>query len=178
MPNLGAGMAILSGEKILLTMREDFHAWCLPGGEVEEGESLAQMALREAKEEIGLEVCIERLVGIYSLTSPERSSHEIIFAGHPVGGELHPDPHEVADAGWFELHDLPDPIVPWKRQQIRDALAGVGASTAWRQEYIWPFPPELTRADLYRLRDESGLTRLEFFGKYFAQGDFPEVREA
>jgi ADP-ribose pyrophosphatase YjhB (NUDIX family) len=34
MANFGAGMAILSGGKILLTMREDFHAWCLPGGEV------------------------------------------------------------------------------------------------------------------------------------------------
>ena len=176
MANFGAGMAILSGGKILLTRREDFHAWCLPGGLVEEGESLAQTALREAKEETGLEVCIERLVGIYS--SPERSQHEIIFAGHPVGGEVNPDPHEVAGAGWFGLDDLPDPIVPWQRQQILDALAGIGGSAAWRQEYTWPFPPELTRADLYRLRDESGLTRLEFFRKYFQPGDFPEVREA
>jgi ADP-ribose pyrophosphatase YjhB (NUDIX family) len=41
MPNFGVGIAILSGDKVLLTKREDFEVWCLPGGSVEVGESLA-----------------------------------------------------------------------------------------------------------------------------------------
>ncbi len=42
MPDFGVGIAIIQESKILLTLREDFEVWCLPGGAVETGESLAQ----------------------------------------------------------------------------------------------------------------------------------------
>ena len=44
MPNFGVGVAIFAGEKVLLTQREDFEIWCLPGGALEDGESFAQTA--------------------------------------------------------------------------------------------------------------------------------------
>lgn len=178
MPNFGVGIAILSGDKVLLTKREDFEVWCLPGGSVEDGESLAQTARREAREETGLEVRIERLVGIYSNPNWRNGgSHEIVFAASPVGGALSPDPREVIETGWFGLNDLPEPILPWMVQQIRDALGGVGGSAVWRQELNSSFPSELSRRDLYRLRDESGLSRQAFFLKYAQQGPFPEISE-
>jgi ADP-ribose pyrophosphatase YjhB (NUDIX family) len=178
MPNFGVGVAILSGGKILLTQREDFEVWCLPGGAVEGGESLVETARREAFEEVGLEVAIDRLVGIYSQPrGPNNGSHEIIFAGRVVGGELRPDPREVIAAGWFGLDDLPDPIIFWSIQPIRDALRGVGGSAAWRLDMAWPFPPEMTRKDIYRMRDESGLTRLDFYQKTFGQEAFSHVIE-
>ena len=65
MPTLGVNIAIIPDDKILLTERTDFEVWCLPGGEVEPGESLAQAALRETREETGLEVELTRLVGVY-----------------------------------------------------------------------------------------------------------------
>lgn len=40
MPVLAVFVAIIEDEKILLTKREDFEVWCLPGGDVEEGESV------------------------------------------------------------------------------------------------------------------------------------------
>ena len=178
MPNFGVGIAILSGDKVLLTKREDFEVWCLPGGSVEDGETLAQTARREAREETGLEVRINRLVGIYSNPNWRNGgSHEIVFAASPVGGALSPDPREVIETGWFGLSDLPEPILPWMVQQIRDALTGVGGSAVWRQELNWSFPSELSRRDLYRLRDESGLSRQAFFLKYAKQEPFPEISE-
>lgn len=178
MPNFGIGIAIFSNHKILLTQREDFESWCLPGGMVEAGESLAQTALREVREETGLEVCIERLVGIYSIPSgPNGGAHEVIFAGSPIGGTLHPDPNEVIAAEWFALNEVPDLLNPWTLRQVRDGFSGVGGSAAWRQEYSWPFPPETRRRDLYRIRDESGLTRADFFRKHFLRGAFTEVLE-
>ena len=178
MPNFGVGIAILSGDKVLLTKREDFEVWCLPGGSVEDGETLAQTALREAREETGLEVRIERLVGIYSNPNWRNGgSHEIVFAASPVGGALSPDPREVIETGWFGLSDLPKPILPWMVQQIRDALSGMGGSAVWRQELTWSFPSDLRRNDLYRLRDESGLSRQEFFLQYANQEPFPEISE-
>ena len=47
----------------MLTQREDFEVWRLSGGVAEPGEILAQAAVREAKEETGLDVRLTRLVG-------------------------------------------------------------------------------------------------------------------
>ena len=178
MLNLGIGVAILSDGKVLLTKREDFEVWCLPGGAPEDGETFAQTARREAKEETGLEVGLERLVGLYSRPEGSNgSSHDIIFTGRSIGGELRPDPQEVIAVGWFGLSDLPDPILPWQRQEIRDALTEVGGSAVWRQDLDWPFPRELSRKDIYRLRDESGMPRQAFFRKHFYRAAFLEVLE-
>ncbi|CAN5696976.1 hypothetical protein BH10CHL1_BH10CHL1_44310 [soil metagenome] len=61
MANLGVNIAILTDNKILLTKREDFEIWCLPGGEVDPNESVAQAAMREAWEETGLTVSIKSI---------------------------------------------------------------------------------------------------------------------
>jgi ADP-ribose pyrophosphatase YjhB (NUDIX family) len=178
MANFGVGIAILQENKVLLTRREDFGSWCIPGGKVEDGESLGQSAVREIKEETGLEVQIEHLVGIYSIPKgPNGGSHDIYFAGVPIGGSLHPDPDEVIETAWFGLDDLPGLLSPWHLQPIRDALTGVGGSAVWRQEYPWPFPTDMKRREIYRLRDESGLQRQDFFRQYFPQGVFPEFLE-
>lgn len=53
-------------EKVLLTRRTDNGLWCLPGGLLEPGESVAEACAREVREETGLEVAVRRLVGVYS----------------------------------------------------------------------------------------------------------------
>ena len=57
-------VAIIEDGKILLTKREDVEVWCLPGGGVEDGESVAEAGIREAKEETGLDVELTSLVGV------------------------------------------------------------------------------------------------------------------
>src|SRR6516225_2694222 len=52
--------------RILLQRRTDSGNWALPGGAMDIGETLAESAIREVKEETGFEVRIERIVGIYS----------------------------------------------------------------------------------------------------------------
>lgn len=61
-----------SGEKILLTRRTDNGQWCLPGGALDAGESAEECCIREVFEEIGVQVEVVRLIGVY--TSP----HQII----------------------------------------------------------------------------------------------------
>ncbi|MBE0699228.1 MAG: NUDIX domain-containing protein, partial [Anaerolineaceae bacterium] len=51
--------------RVLLCHRRDMDAWNLPGGGLENGELPTECVIREVTEETGLEVAIERLVGVY-----------------------------------------------------------------------------------------------------------------
>jgi ADP-ribose pyrophosphatase YjhB (NUDIX family) len=161
--SLAVNIAIFDQGRLLLTQREDFEMWCLPGGGVDVGESLAQAAIREAREETGLEVALTRLVGVYS--RPGRSSfdgHITLFAARAVGGELRTQPGETIEVRFFDPQALPDDLVPLAERRIRDALDGTGGSTAWALHQNWPFRAEIDREALYRLQAESGLSRKEF----------------
>ena len=59
MPSIGVVIAIIQQGRVLLTQRDDFACWCLPGGAIEDAESLEQAATREVSEETGLQVEIE-----------------------------------------------------------------------------------------------------------------------
>ena len=88
MPGLAVNVAVIQDNKILLTQREDFETWILPSGGVEDGESIAQAAIRETKEETGLDVELTGLVGIYSRLGNMVPVHAVLFTATPVGGEI------------------------------------------------------------------------------------------
>jgi ADP-ribose pyrophosphatase YjhB (NUDIX family) len=168
MTDLGVNVAIIHSDRILLTQREDFEIWCLPGGMVDAGESVASAAIREALEETGLVVRLTRLVSIYSLPGwwSGTGSHQVLFAAEAITGTPQPQSGEVLEVDYFGLHDLPEPLTWWHHQRIRDALAGT-CGAVWTQEVAWSFEPGLSRARIYQLRDQSGLSRSEFYLRSF-----------
>ncbi len=85
-----------SRERILLTRRLDNGTWCLPGGRIDPGESVAEGCAREVFEETGLVVKVSRLTGVYSdpnqvVIYPDENINQIIslnFEVILVGGEM------------------------------------------------------------------------------------------
>jgi ADP-ribose pyrophosphatase YjhB (NUDIX family) len=166
MPGIGVNTAILQDNRILLTLRPDWEVWCLPGGSVEAEESLAQAARRETREEVGLEVRLTRLVGLYSRNGwIHHGLHVAVFAAEITGGELVIQPEEVLEARWFTAEEVPEAMLYGHRQRALDALAGVSGAV-WYHDSEWPFAPGLTRRELYNLCERSGLSSAEFYRQF------------
>ena len=165
---LGVNLAVIQDGRILLIQREDFEVWCLPGGHTDPGESVAETAVREAREEIGLDVELTRFVGVYSRIGGEYTIHLNLFAAEPVGGEIKLQTDEVTAIDYFAPDALPDEMFWWHRQKIADAMNGVSGAV-WRFEVV---PAEIvnSRPELYALQSKSGLAPSEFY-KYFFESN-------
>src|SRR5690348_2221696 len=99
MVGLGAFALLYDGEgRILLCHRRDADVWNLPGGQVERGEAPWQAAIRETREETGLEVSARRLA--FMDYRPARDELVFTFACAVTGGELTLN-DEVDQLAWF-----------------------------------------------------------------------------
>lgn len=166
---LGVNVVVLDEQRrVLLIQREDFEVWCTPGGLMEKGETPAAAAVREAKEETGLDVRLTRFVGVYSRELWRGDDYHIfVFAGAVIGGTLTPQPGEALQAAFFPLDALPELLIG-QEHRIHAAAAGIGGSLAC-EEILSPsiLPDHLTRRDVYKMRDESGLSRIEFYHQHY-----------
>jgi len=177
MPVVAVIVAVIENEKILLTKREDFEVWCLPGGGVEEGESLAEAGIREAKEETGLDVELTSLVGVYSrLGGGMNDVHAVLFRARPIGGRLQTQPGETIDVAYFPAQALPQEVLFGHKQRIADALNNL-SGIAMKQELNLPSENTLTRTELYALRDHSGLPRQQFYLQRIGRAAINEIVE-
>ena len=107
-PKLAAAVIIARAGKLLLGRRGPNAAraggWSFPAGFVERGERVEAAAVREIREEVGLDVAIDRLLGLYSETGEPVAL--AVFTGSAAVGE--PVASDDLDAvGWFGLDELP-----------------------------------------------------------------------
>lgn len=158
MSTLGVSTAIFQDNQILLIKRSDFPAWGLPGGAVDDGESIAQAAIRETHEETGLDVELLQLVGIYSRPDWRYGGdHSILFTAQPIGGSLQTTTDETVDARYFSVEDLPNDLLWYHYQRIVDAHSNV-VGAAWIQDAVWPLGEVTNPSEIRQLVERGEVT--------------------
>ena len=125
MPALGVFAAITDQDNRILCVRMNYatHAWTTPGGRVEFGESPLDALRREVLEESGLDAVADELIGVYS--KPYKDDLVLFFRARVVGHNPWQPNDEIAQIGYFDRNDLPEPMGLGARIRIIDALDGV-----------------------------------------------------
>ena len=112
---LSVNVAVIDDQgRVLVIRRSDNDNWALPGGAMDTGESIAQAAVRETKEETGIDSEITGLVGIY--TNPRhvilytsngevRQECSVVFTARAVAGEPTPS-SESSEVRWVAADEL------------------------------------------------------------------------
>jgi 8-oxo-dGTP diphosphatase len=120
-PVPAAGVVIEKEEKILLVKRkfEPYKGdWCLPAGFMEYDESPEQCAIRETKEELGVDVELDGLYGVYSgKDDPRTHAVLVMYWAKIIGGELKPG-DDAEEIRYFAKNEVPPNIAFLAHRQI------------------------------------------------------------
>jgi len=124
-PRVGVGVLLTDDHgRVLLTLRRhppEAGCWSIVGGKVDFLETLENCAIREAREEAGVEIAIVRLLCVTDHCLPQESQHWVspAYLGRIVGGTARNcEPHKTREVTWFALRDLPPNLTMTARNAI------------------------------------------------------------
>lgn len=142
---LGTACAVFDDDgRVLLSRRGDMNVWNLPTGRLDAYEPIQDAASREVLEETGVQVGIERPVGLYYFEASRRMN--ILFSGYPLGGELQKKTSEAKDNQYFWPSSMPERLfadymvhdaVENKKSTIRHITTPPSEMRKVRQKLAW-----------------------------------------
>ncbi|MDN4607830.1 NUDIX hydrolase [Sporosarcina sp. F6_3S_P_2] len=97
---VSAATIVLNEKKEILLIKGPLRGWEMPGGVVEEGESLKEAAIRETKEESGIEIEVLKFCGIFQ--NVKKSICNTLFLAKPIGGQLTTSAESI-EVGFFPI---------------------------------------------------------------------------
>lgn len=111
-----AAAVVLNHNNNILLINGPKRGWEIPGGRVEEGESLSTAVVRETKEETGIDIEIIKFCGLFQ--NVKESVCNTLFLGRPIGGEFKTS-NESLEIGYFTIEEALQKIT-WKsfKEQI------------------------------------------------------------
>jgi len=136
-PRVGVGVLILNPpDQVLLTLRKrapEAGCWSIVGGKVDFLETLDRCAIREAREETGVEVELLRLLCVTDHVLPGEGQHWVApaYLGRIVKGEARNcEPDKTQEVKWFALAEVPHNLTMTARNAISAYLRQCAATAA------------------------------------------------
>ena len=139
----GVTAVVRRGDDLLLVQRSDDLSWTPVTGIVDPGEEPAVAARREALEEAGVEIRVDRLAmtsvsGEYVYDNGDHAIYlDLTFACSWVAGEPYVGDDESVDVRWWPLDNLPD-MGRWMTERIEAALSGEREARFRREGAVRP----------------------------------------
>lgn len=99
---VGAEVLVINDDNKILLIKNPKRGWELPGGGVEKGETIPDAAIREVKEEAGIDIELVKFCGVHQNLTYDICNN--IFIGRPIGGCLKTS-SESLEVGYFTLDE-------------------------------------------------------------------------
>jgi ADP-ribose pyrophosphatase YjhB (NUDIX family) len=113
-PKIAVGAVVGNDEgEILLVQRADSGVWLYPTGWADIGYSASEIAVKEVREETGIECEVVQLIAVLDglrLGFTSIPLYSLVFHCRATGGELRAHPLETSAVGWFGEHSMPEPL--------------------------------------------------------------------
>ncbi|MEU0095352.1 NUDIX domain-containing protein [Kribbella sp. NPDC006257] len=130
-----AYVVLRRGDEVLMLLRANTGYmdgyWAVPAGHVEKDESVLAAALREVREEVGVEIDPDDLVPVTAMHRTGGNGQAIdervdfFFTTSRWSGEPRlMEPGKAAGLAWYSLDNLPDPVVPHEARVLRGLQSG------------------------------------------------------
>lgn len=127
---VGMGVIIIRDNKVLLGLRQGSHGageWAFPGGKVEFGETIFEAAIRETKEEAGIDITDLELISIADETRyiDSDGKHFVVLGIKANAAEGEPqlmEPDKFVEWRWFSFDDLPTPLFEGSKLSLNNYL--------------------------------------------------------
>lgn len=97
---IAGAVVVLNEKQEILLVKSPWRGWEIPGGQVEAYEAIDKAAIREVKEESGIDVTISHFCGTFQNVG--KGICNMLFVGKPIGGQLTTSP-ESTEVGWFTI---------------------------------------------------------------------------
>ncbi len=124
------GAVVTHDDRILLVRQAPGHSlagqWTIPWGRLENGESPAAAAIRETREEAGVDASLEGLIGVQELPAPWAGWIALVYLCRHTGGVVAPQDRETDAARYVSAADLDalgEPVEPWSEWLVRRVFA-------------------------------------------------------
>ena len=128
-----------SNNEILLQRRQGTKLWpgflALPAGHIDEGENAYDALVREAREELGIEVCVENIVDTFVVNRTNKSLppyYDVYFEIDSYKGNIEiKEPEKCSEILWSSIDNLPEDIIDFEREAMLLNQQGIKFSVVY-----------------------------------------------
>jgi len=125
--------------EVLLQRRQGTNLWpgylALPAGHIDEGENAYEAAIREAKEELGIEINIDDITDTFVVNRKNKSLppyYDVYFEVDKYQGNIKiAEPKKCSQLLWANMSDLPDDMIDFEKEAIEKNAHGIKFSITY-----------------------------------------------